>query len=157
MNLQWASVTPKKHRHFWKPATAEVLAEGWLYVCLICGAGQDQALTRRGRNNRSRGNAIERWACHLLGIRRVGQFGGLEDGGSSEDHLVIQVKSGGAFQQSLLAKIRSVPVRSDQLRAWVTVSTPGAGRPREGVISFDLAEWAAWYGKGAPDAEEPQP
>jgi hypothetical protein len=152
MNLQWASVTPKKHRHVWT-TVMYAPAHSAPGPCSICGRPFDVAIVRRGRNNRSRGNAIERWACHLLGIRRVGQFGGLEDGGSSEDHLVIQVKSGGAFQQSLLAKIRSVPVRSDQLRAWVTVSTPGAGRPREGVISFDLAEWAAWYGKGAPDAE----
>jgi hypothetical protein len=150
MNLQWASVTPRKHRHLWALSPEGV-------VCASCRAPQDPTLTRRGKLNRSRGNAIERWACHLLGIRRVGQFGGLEDGGSSEDHLVIQVKSGGAFQQSLLAKIRSVPVRSDQLRAWVTVSTPGAGRPREGVISFDLGEWAAWYGKGTPEELDASP
>ena len=142
MNLQWASVTHKKHRHLFTD-------EG---PC-SCGLSLPEVVDRqhRGRTNRSRGNAIELWACKLLGIRRVGQFGGLEDGGGSEDQLVVQVKSGGAFQQSLLAKIRSVPARSDQLRAWVTVSTPGAGRPREGVISFDLSEWAAWYGRGVPD------
>jgi hypothetical protein len=149
MNLQWASVTPKKHpRHHWFLRSYEG-QESW--ECRVCGRVRDITTSRRGRNNRAPGNAIERWACRLLGIRRVGQFGGLEDGGSSEDHLVIQVKSGGAFQQSLLAKIRSVPARSDQLRAWVTVSTPGPGRPREGVISFDLAEWAQWHGKGSSD------
>jgi len=168
MNLQWASVSPKKHRHVWGDrawrlplnmaiqelgvsASLEAVAPVLTDRCTICGRRRDELTSRRGRLNRKRGNAIELWACKLLGIRRVGQYGGLEDGGGSEDHLVIQVKSGGAFQQSLLAKIRSVPARSDQLRAWVTVSTPGAGRPREGVISFDLAEFAAWYGKGAPD------
>ena len=38
---------------------------------------------------------------------------------------------------------------ADRLRGWVTVSTPGAGHQREGVISFDLREFAAWYGKGS--------
>lgn len=120
-------------------------------ACIRCGKPKDEATARRGRTNRSRGNAIERFVCSLLGIKRVGQYGGLEDGGSSEDHLVVQVKSGGAHQASLQARIKTIPARSDQLRGWVTVSTPGAGHRREGVISFDLAEFAAWYGKGVPE------
>lgn len=116
-----------------------------------CGAIFDAGAVKRGRNNRNRGNAIERFVCSLLGIKRVGQYGGPEDGGSASDHLVVQVKSGGAFQDSLRRKILTVPANADQLRGWVTVSTPGAGARREGVISFDLREFADWYGKGMPE------
>lgn len=120
-------------------------------ICSRCGKLKDLAASKRGRNNRNRGNAIERFVCSLLGIKRVGQYGGPEDGGSASDHLVVQVKSGGAFQDSLRRKILTVPANADQLRGWVTVSTPGAGARREGVISFDLREFADWYGKGMPE------
>lgn len=121
--------------------------------CATCHLVRNPETSRRGKNNRSRGNSIELWVCRLLGIKRVGQYGGLEDGGGSDDGIVVQVKSGGAFTASRLAKIHSIPVRGDQLRAWVTVSTPGAGHQREGVISFDLREWAAFYGKGNPEEQ----
>lgn len=142
------TVTPRKHTHVFIDTGP-----------CSCGASLADVVerARRGKNNRSRGNAIERYVCRLLGIRRVGQFGGLADGGEYADHLVIQVKSGGAFQTALLSKIHTIPVRSDQLRAWVTVETPGSdsGRRRSGVISFDLHEFADWYGRGLPPEEEP--
>jgi hypothetical protein len=122
-------------------------------ICRNCRKVYDPFTARRGLNNRKRGNAIELWVCKLLGIARVGQYGGLEDGGKADDWLRIQVKSGGAHQAALLAKIHTVPANAAQLRGWVTVSTPGAGHPREGVISFDLREFAAWYGKGIDEGE----
>jgi len=48
---------------------------------------------RRGRLNRSRGNAIERWVCKQLGIKRVGMFGGKADGGDRDDWMAVQVKT----------------------------------------------------------------
>ena len=146
-DLAWATVTPKKcRRHEWYEPAGFGNSD---MVCRKCQKVLDPLATRRGRNNRSRGNAIERWVCKLLGIQRVGMYGGPDDGRG--DHLVVQVKSGGAHQAALLAKIHTVPANADQLRGWVTVSTPGAGHPREGVISFDLREFAMWYGKGIPD------
>lgn len=150
--LAWATVTPKKCRHQWAEWTLDgdtPLSVGTF--CTRCGIRKDIAASRRGRLNRSRGNSIERWVCRLLGIARVGQYGGLEDGGNASDFLRVQVKSGGAHQAALLAKIHTIPANAAQLRGWVTVSTPGAGHPREGVISFDLREFAAWYGHGAPE------
>ena len=143
-DLAWGTVTRRKcRRHEWSYSLE--LRE---WTCTRCLRLRDPLTSRRARNNRSRGNAIERWVCKLLGIARVGQYGGLEDGGKADDWLRIQVKSGGAHQASLLAKIHTIPANADQLRGWVTVSTPGAGHQREGVISFDLREFAGWYGKG---------
>ena len=153
-DLAWATVTPKKCRH---PRYAVVrLADAFAFnerYCERCHTVLDAEASRRGLNNRKRGNAIELWVCRLLGIERRGQYGGLNDGGSADDFLVVQVKSGGAHQAALLAKIRTIPSKAEQLRGWVTVSTPGAGHQREGVISFDLREFAAWYGRGIGEDE----
>jgi len=154
--LAWATVTPKRcRRHEWVTMRNIVsgLAVSEWDQCRRCDKVRDQALTRMGRLNRSRGNSIERWVCKLLGIARVGQYGGLEDGGNASDFLRVQVKSGGAHQAALLAKIHTIPAGAEQLRGWVTVSPPGAGHQREGVISFDLREFAAWYGKGTEDVD----
>ena len=149
-DLAWGTVTPRRcRRHEW--ITMPTFDEPYT-SCVRCGRPKDSAASRRGLNNRKRGNAIELWVCKLLGIERVGQYGRIEDGGSDRDFLRIQVKSGGAHQAALLAKIHTIPVNADQLRGWVTVSTPGAGHQREGVISFDLREFAAWYGKGKEEA-----
>lgn len=154
--LAWATITPRRHvRHDWvllRPFD-EGYDQGYRRRCVTCQRFQDEARSKMGRNNRKRGNSIELWVCRLLGIERVGQYGRIEDGGSDRDFLRIQVKSGGAHQRSLLGKIHTIPVNADQLRGWVTVSTPGPGHPREGVISFDLREFAAYYGKGTPDEE----
>lgn len=152
-DLSWATITPRKcRRHRWV-LTPHIAEDGRsLEICGNCGKHYDPAASLRGRRNRKRGNSIELWVCRLLGIERVGQYGRVEDGGSATDFLRIQVKSGGAHQAALLAKIHTIPVNADQLRGWVTVSTPGAGHQREGVISFDLREFAAYYGKGSEEA-----
>ena len=63
-------------------------------------SSKDDAATRRGRNNRARGNAIEREVARKLGLRRVGQYGGPED--AESEWLVVQVKSGGCVPQRYL-------------------------------------------------------
>jgi hypothetical protein len=71
MNLQWASVTPKRcRRHVWIQ-TLDGARLGFPRSCDLCGQWEDAVVTRRGRNNRSRGNAIEREIAHKLGLKRV--------------------------------------------------------------------------------------
>src|SRR5437868_6062650 len=68
----------KCYRHAWtQTATSD-------YVCArncdaVLTAEQYQERARRGRTNRSRGNAIERDMGRKLGLRRVGQYGGPDD------------------------------------------------------------------------------
>jgi hypothetical protein len=59
-------------RHAWSKDTIPS-------VCLRCGKPYDAVAARRGRTNRSRGNAIERDMGRKLGLRRVGQYGGPDD------------------------------------------------------------------------------
>ena len=94
-----------------------------------------------------RGNAIERWACGVLGISRVGQYGGAEDGGKESEWMVVQVKSGGAYPERIDRLLRSLTANAGQLRTVVHADAPGAGHRRRALITLDLEEFAAWYGK----------
>ena len=98
---------------------------------------------RRGKNNRSRGNSIERWVCSSLGIQRVGMFGGKSDGGSVDDPLIVQVKSGGAFPERIWSLLGSLTPRANQIRGVVHVTADGGGAPRRAIISFDFDDFVA--------------
>ena len=97
-----------------------------------------EARRRRGKNNRARGNAIERWVCASLGIKRVGMFGGKSDGGSIDDPIIVQVKSGGAFPERIWSLLTTLTPRANQLRAVVHVTADGVGAPRRALITFDF-------------------
>jgi hypothetical protein len=106
----------------------------------------ETAAQRRGRLNRSRGNSIERWVCHQLGIKRVGMFGGKADGGDRDDWIAVQVKSGAAFPTRIWTLLESVPVRDGQLRAVVHVTARGSGQKRDALISLKLEDFLEWHG-----------
>jgi hypothetical protein len=101
---------------------------------------------RRGRLNRSRGNAIERWVCRQLGIKRVGMFGGKADGGDRDDWMSVQVKSGTAFPTRIWDLLQSIPERGGQLRAVVHVTARGSGQSRDSLISMKLEDFIEWFG-----------
>lgn len=98
---------------------------------------------RRGKNNRSRGNSIERWVCSSLGIQRVGMFGGKSDGGSVDDPMIVQVKSGGAFPERIWNLLTTLSPRANQIRGVVHVTADGAGTRRRAIISFDFDDFVA--------------
>jgi hypothetical protein len=81
-------------RHAWSKDTIPS-------VCLRCGKPYDAVAARRGRTNRSRGNAIERDMGRKLGLRRVGQYGGPDD--LAGELFRVQVKSGLAFPEGMTA------------------------------------------------------
>lgn len=112
--------------------------------CHWCGKHYDDATTRRGRNNRARGNAIEREVGHRLGLRRVGQFGGPDD--LSGDLFSVQVKSGGAFPERLWSWLKAVPANAGQTPLLVVTDASGPGRRRRAVVVLDLDEWIALHG-----------
>ena len=114
--------------------------------CRRCGKVKDETVSRRGKNNRSRGNAIEREVCKLLGIRRVGMYGGSEDGGAADDWITVQVKSGGAYPERIDRLLRALPMRADRLRAVVHADAPGAGHRRRILVTLDLDEFSQWVG-----------
>lgn len=101
---------------------------------------------RRGRLNRSRGNAIERWVCHRLGIKRVGMFGNKTDGGDRDDWIAVQVKSGQSFPTRIQNLLESIQTRGGQLRAVVHVTAAGSGSAKKALITMSLEEFLEWHG-----------
>jgi hypothetical protein len=142
-----AAPRPRKHRHSWAltdymPADSHVVE--YQYVCRMCRTVRDERDARRGRNNRARGNAIEREVAHRLGLRRVGQYGGPTD--AEGDWLAVQVKSGDAFPERLWTWLQAVPANAAQTAALVVTDAPGPGHRRRALIVLDLDSWVALHG-----------
>jgi hypothetical protein len=128
----------RRHDHqTWDPATDE-------WVCNRCGARTPVEARRRGRNNRARGNAIEREVGHRLGLRRVGQYGGPDD--LSGELFSVQVKSGKSFPERLYGWLRAVPVNAGQTPLLVVTDAPGPGHRRRALVVLELDEWIALHG-----------
>jgi hypothetical protein len=114
-------------------------------ACARCGKLADPESRRRGRTNRSRGNAIERDVARHLGLRRVGQFGGKED--VAGDLWAAQVKSGGSFSERYWAWLKAVPVNADQVQLLVVTDARGPGHPRRAIVVLDLDDWRDLHGE----------
>jgi hypothetical protein len=132
------AAAPKRcRRHVWDSG-----------VCARCDKPQDATLSRRGRNNRSRGNSIEREIGKRLGLRRVGQYGGPDD--LSGELFAAQVKSGGAFSERLWQWLKAVPVNAGQTALLVVTDAPGPGHRRRAMVILDISDWADLHA-GTPE------
>jgi hypothetical protein len=155
--LEWSGPEPddreprKCRRHDW------VTNRNWngtldntappITQCVRCNAIRDDAATRRGKNNRSRGNAIERAVGKELGLRRVGQYGGPDD--LSGLAFAAQVKSGGAFSERYWSWLKAVPVTANQTPILVVTDAPGPGHKRRALVVLELSDWRALHGEDA--------
>lgn len=119
-----------------------------LRVCRRCEAVRDPDRSRRGSNNRSRGNAVEREVAKKLGLRRVGQYGGKDD--VAGDLFAAQVKSGGSFSERYWNWLKAVPVNSGQTALLVVTDAPGPGHKRRAVVVLDLEDWRDLHGEPKP-------
>ena len=116
--------------------------------CSRCGLQRDEARARRGRTNRSRGNAIEREIGARLGLRRVGQYGGSED--LTSPLFAAQVKSGGSFPERLWTWLRAVPTTAGQTALLVVTDAPGPGHRRRALVVLDIDDWRDLHGPSEP-------
>lgn len=139
--------TRRCRRHDWVKHST-LLWDGTLMSmpddCGRCGATRDPVTARRGKNNKARGEAIEREIGHRLGLRRVGQFGGPED--LSNNLWAVQVKSGGSFSERFWSWLKGVPVRAGQVPLLVVTDAPGPGHKRRAVVIVDIEDWIALHG-----------
>jgi hypothetical protein len=145
MNLQWASVTTKKHRHQWYPS-------GFSEYCRFCEVERNPETSRRGRTNRSRGNAIEREIARKLGLKRVGMYGGPDDIGSAAQPFIGQVKSGKSFPERMYRWLKALPSNANQTPILVMTDAPGPGVRRRALVIVTLEDWISLHGPiGAED------
>lgn len=151
-DLAWGSVTPRKcRRHRWVN-TPDGIRTGLPASCAICGQWQDSAVSRRARNNRSRGNAIERSVAKELGLKRVGMFGGPEDAGTATDPFMASVKSGnGYFSERYWTQLKRLPVAGQQTAILVVTDAPGPGHKRRAYVVVELSDWVALHGPEVAD------
>jgi hypothetical protein len=135
---RWAREPAKCRRHRW--VTFETVTR-----CDRCGKYFDAVSAKRGKNNRSRGNAIEREVGKRLGLRRVGQYGGPDD--LAGELFVAQVKSGGSFPERLWSWLKAVPANAGQTPLLVVTDAPGPGNRRRALVILELDEWIALHGE----------
>ena len=88
------------------------------------------ARSRMGKNNRQRGNGLERrLAAELteagLAGERVGQYGGKTDVRALG--LIISAKKGGAFSERFDKWLNELTPKADEVAALVVEDAPGSG------------------------------
>jgi hypothetical protein len=99
-------------------------------------------VVRRNRNNRSRGNSIERQVCADLGVTPRGRFGDPVDGGSDVDPYLVQVKTGGYFKPRQQAIIDAMDgQRRGRPAILVTVETPGPGHRARRLVTMTYEDF----------------
>ena len=129
-----------RHRHVWAIWTPDGLG-------CACSAVKDEAATRKGRNNRKRGNAFEvtvaRKLKRVLATYRKGQYGGKTDVGSSL--VVVQCKKvASLFPKRINALLREVEAEAtaDQFPMVALSNVPGAGGTTQELVVMDLNDLA---------------
>jgi hypothetical protein len=91
---------------------------------------QNAARSRMGKNNRNRGNSLERrLAAELteagLAGERVGQYGGKTDVRALG--LIISAKKGGAYSERFDKWLNELTPKADEVAALVVEDAPGSG------------------------------
>lgn len=91
---------------------------------------KNAARSRMGKNNRQRGNSLERrLAAELteagLAGERVGQYGGKTDVRALG--LIISAKKGGAFSERFDKWLNELTPKADEVAALVVEDAPGSG------------------------------
>ena len=142
-----ALVVPKRcRRHVWG-VTYQSDGREWT-PCLRCDHVRNDTASRRGRTNRSRGNAIEREWCKRLGFRRVGQYGGPEDGVATNGLFVGQAKSMSTarFPGWMSDELARLPRAGGRIPVLGVLEAPGPGRHGRRLLIIDEADWVSLYG-----------
>jgi hypothetical protein len=91
---------------------------------------KNAARSRMGKNNRNRGNSLERrLAAELteagLAGERVGQYGGKTDVRALG--LIISAKKGGAYSERFDKWLNELTPKADEVAALVVEDAPGSG------------------------------
>lgn len=98
---------------------------------------------RRGKNNRNRGNGLERrLASELveagLAGERVGQYGGKTD--VRAIGLIISAKKGGAYSERYDTWLNELKPKADEVAALVVEDAPGSGTKARRLV---VIHWEA--------------
>lgn len=120
-------------------------------TCLVCGNPKDQTRSRRGRNNRKRGNAAELDVARGVGGRKVGPLGHPWDV-EMPGYARLQVKKLATppslrFICDELARIARAP--GEEMPGFVWIEP---GRDGERLVVFRLRDFAERHGLPTEEA-----
>lgn len=141
-----STAAPKKCRRHWWGKHFDRITLLTYEVCVRCGKPKDEAVARRGRNNRSRGGREELAVARLLGGEKVGPLG-LPHDVALPGYMRIQTKK--LLRWPSLAKViewLDAMQPGDDVRGVTVADTPGPGGRTRRLLIFDLDEYARWHG-----------
>jgi hypothetical protein len=117
-------------------------------ACIRCGKVKDQTASRRSRNNKNRGLAIQR--------KRIEGLGGTNLAGNNENldgiglAFAYESKSGGSFSERYWRWLSGIPVKGDQTAVLIVTETPGPGRKARSYVVVEYDDWRDLHGEGEP-------
>ena len=150
-----AAPARKCRRHQWALAGDAMTGQPVRALCLRCGRERDAGVSRRSRNNRNRGNAIERRVAARNGARRTGQYGGKDDVTGGLFAFQVKSRKGSAFPRWMTAELDALrPGIGQREPVLVVVEAFSDRRPARTLYIVDEATWLALHGpEEANDAE----
>ena len=118
-----------------------------LGACVRCGRAYSPEASRKGRANRSRGNAIERRVAARNGARRTGQYGGKDDVTGGLFAFQVKSRKGSAFPRWMTAELEALrPGIGQREPVLVVVEAFSDRRPARTLYIVDEATWLALHG-----------
>lgn len=143
----------RRHAHRWvpiHPANPTELGLAWdgtVDVC-ICGLTRAdyEARQRRGRNNRKRGNKIQRERIVALGGRNLAGNNPNLDG--IGELFAYESKSRRSFPETLWRWVKGIPHTSSQTQ--VLIITEAGGKPgvrARSLVVINYEDWRALHGE----------
>ena len=117
-------------------------------TCARCGKVKDPTASRRSRNNKNRGLAIQR--------KRIEGLGGTNLAGNNENldgiglAFAYESKSGGSFSERYWRWLSGIPVKGDQTAVLIVTETPGPGRKARSYVVVEYDQWRDLHGEGEP-------
>jgi hypothetical protein len=142
-----AAPARKCRRHQW------IYAEdgGWMpdvpRKCARCGRLEVPMVTRRGSNNRKRGNRIQRERITALGGRNLAGNNPNLDG--LGERFRYESKSGGAFSERYWRWLKGIPLAAGQAGVLIVTEAPGPGRRARSIVVVDYDTWRDEHGEEA--------
>jgi len=145
----------KRHGHVWTPLVWGGVGPGPMdpppQACHICGLrfADYEARQRRGRNNRKRGQRIQRERIEGLGDRNLAGNNPNLDG--IGELFAYEHKSGGAFPQRFWRWLKDIPHTSAQVPVLIVTDAPGPGHKARSVVVVDWDDWLDLHGPKGTD------
>ena len=125
------------------------------WACRRCGKVKDPTTSRRSKNNKNRGLAIQR--------KRIEGLGGTNLAGNNENldgiglAFAYESKSGGSFSERYWRWLSGIPVKGDQTAVLIVTETPGPGRRARSYVVVEYDQWRDLHGEDRGEVRLPPP